>query len=69
MVEIEIKRKPRPEPAPEPLPTRAADGTGWVVTCPTCERTRTVGRQAVMAGAWLRCPHCELIQQATTDGR
>lgn len=60
MVEIEIKRKPRPEPAPEPLPTRAADGTGWVVTCPKCERSRVVGRAAIMSGAWLRCPWCAM---------
>ncbi|WP_040667198.1 hypothetical protein [Nitrolancea hollandica] len=62
MVEIEIKRRPKPE-YESPLPTRAADGTGWVVTCSTCERTRTVGRQAIASGAWLRCPWCEQAKE------
>ncbi len=60
MVEIEITRRPKPEY--EPLPTRAADGTRWVVQCAQCGQTRTVGRQAVMSGAWLRCPWCELVK-------
>ncbi len=44
--------------AEAPAPTWATDGTGWLVTCPACNKTRVVGRQAIMSGRWLRCPFC-----------
>lgn len=62
MVEIEIRRRPKPGPGPAlegTLPTRASDGTGWIVGCPKCNRSRVVGRAAVMSGRWMTCPFCE----------
>jgi hypothetical protein len=57
VVPVDIKRK-QPPPVSPPL-DRTRDGTGWVTTCPICFRSRVIGRQAIMSGAWLRCPFCE----------
>jgi hypothetical protein len=56
MVDITIKRHPRPDPAL--LPTRSADGSVRLVSCPTCGKTRVIDREAIMSGAWVTYPSC-----------
>jgi hypothetical protein len=61
MVEVSITRRPKPEP--EPMPVRASDGMGRIVGCATCDKSRTVSREEIMAGTWTRCPACQSSEQ------